>query len=278
MDKSKLKKFLIGDFTIKRLIRSVILIPALVYTSLFFYGFFYSDSLIFRPPRASYKDTEKIIKLKSGDEQISAVYLVNPDTKFTILYNHGNAEDIGHNVSYLESLRQVGFSVLAYDYCGYGTSSGRPSERNTYRDADAAYDYLVEDLGIAPQQIIALGRSLGGAVAVDLASRRELGGLIVESSFVTAYRVMTRVPLFPVDKFESISKIGRIRCPVLIMHGTRDDLIPLWHSEKLFETAREPKLSYWVEGAGHNNLSETAGNRYGETLREFLHIIEANLD
>lgn len=95
MDKSRIKKLLIGDFTVKRLFRSLILIPILVYVGLFFYGLFYADSLIFQPPPASYRDTEKIIKLKSGNGSISAIFLPNPDARFTILYSHGNAEDIG---------------------------------------------------------------------------------------------------------------------------------------------------------------------------------------
>src|SRR5688500_20181664 len=95
----------------------------------------------------------------------------------------------------LETLRSMGFKVFAYDYSGYGTSSGTASEANSYRDAEAAYNYLVNDLKVAAKQIIVLGRSLGGAVAVDLAHKKQIGGLIVESSFVSAYRVMTRVPL-----------------------------------------------------------------------------------
>jgi fermentation-respiration switch protein FrsA (DUF1100 family) len=275
VDKKRIKKLLVGDFTLKRLVRSLILIPVLVYVGIFFYGLFYADTMIFCPPPASYRDNEKIIKLKSGDSYISAVFLPAPNARFTILFSHGNAEDIGLNVEYSESLRRLGFSVLSYDYSGYGTSSGTPSEENTYRDVDAAYDYLVNDLQIAPQQIIAFGRSLGGAVAVDLASRREIGGLIVESSFVTAYRVMTRVALFPIDKFKSISKMSQIRCPVLVIHGTKDKTIPLWHGEKLFEEASTPKLPLWVDGAGHNNLLYIAGSRYGKTLHDFAQIIES---
>lgn len=272
VDKIKIKRLLVGDFTVKRFIRSVILIPILIYVGLFFYGFFYADTMIFQPP-ASYKDTEEIIKLKSGDAHISAVYLRNPDARFTILYSHGNAEDIGNITALLENIRDMGFSVLAYDYRGYGTSSGAPSEENVYRDIDAAYDYLVRDLNVAPENIIALGRSLGEAVAVDLASRRATGGLIVESSFVTAYRVLTRVSLFPIDKFDSISKIVMARCPVLVIHGTRDKVIPFWHGEKLFEMASEPKLSLWVNGAGHNNLFDVAAVHYSEALREFAELV-----
>jgi hypothetical protein len=117
--------------------------------------------------------------------------------------------------------------------------------------------------------IIALGRLLGGGVTVDLASRRPLGGLIIESTFVTAFRVLTKIPLFPSDKFRNISKIKNVNCPVLVIHGEDDEVIPFWHGEKLFQQANEPKLSLWVDGAGHNNflkLLEIVINKRYKTL------------
>lgn len=255
--------------------RSLFFIIALVYLGMFLYSYFYAEKIIFQPQSSSYRDTSQIIKLNSGDGvKISAVYLPNPDARYTILYSHGNAEDVGHLLPLLEDIKGMGFSVFAYDYRGYGTSSGTPSEKNAYRDVDAAYDYLVNALSIPANRIIALGRSLGGAVAVDLAQRRQLGGLIIESSFVTAYRVLTHIPLFPFDKFKSISKIKEVRCPVLVIHGKRDEVIPLWHGERLFQAANEPKLSLWVEGAGHNNLFEVAGARYRQVLSDFVALIE----
>ena len=275
MDKLKLKRLLIGDFTLKRLIRSVISIAVLVCLGMSLYAYFYAEKIIFQPQPSSYRDTDRIIKLNSGDGvTISAVYLLNPDARYTILYSHGNAEDIGQLLPMLEEIKGLGFSVLAYDYRGYGTSSGTPSEENAYRDEDAAYDYLVKERGVPVKRIIALGRSLGGAVAIDLASRRQLGGLIVESTFVTAYRVITHISVFPFDKFQSLSKLRQVHCPALVIHGKKDKLIPFWHGEKLYEEANEPKLSLWVEGAGHNNVFEASGSRYGQALRDFVGLIE----
>lgn len=277
MEEYNSKTLLTSDFNLKRLIYTLILILVLFYLGAFLYAYFYAEKIIFQPQPSSYRDTDKIIKLNSGDEaKISAVYLPNPEARYTILFSHGNAEDIGELRQTLENIRDAGFSVFAYDYRGYGTSSGAPTEAGAYRDADAAYDYLVNDLKIPAERIVAHGRSLGGAVAVDLASRRELGGLIVENSFVTAYRVLTRVPLFPLDKFKNISKIKDVRCPVLIIHGTKDEVIPFWHGEMLFQEANEPKLSLWVENAGHNNLSQIAGKRYEQVLKEFEMLIEKN--
>ncbi len=278
MDKVKLKRLLIGDFTLRRWIPSIFTIAILVYLGMFIYAYFYAEKIIFQPQRSSYRDTGQIIKLDSagGGAKISAVYLQNPNARYTILYSHGNAEDIGQILPTLKEIQAMGFSVFTYDYRGYGTSSGTPTEENAYRDEDAAYDYLTDKLGVPANQIIALGRSLGGAMAVDLASRRQLGGLIIESSFVTAYRVITQIPLFPLDKFQSLSKIKQVHCPVLVMHGKKDEVISFWHGEKLFQAANEPKLSLWVEGAGHNNFFEAAGNCYQQALLDFVALIDNN--
>ncbi len=260
----------------KRLMHSTILILLLIYAILFLYAHFQAEKLIFQPQPSSYRDTGQIIKLPSGGGTlISAIHLPNHAARYTILYSHGNAEDIGQLHPVLEAIRDAGFSVFAYDYRGYGTSSGSPSEAHAYRDADAAYEYLTTKLAIPADHIIALGRSLGGAVAVDLAHRRTLAGLIVESSFVSAYRVMTKIPLLPFDKFNSIAKIGDIHCPVQIIHGKADEVIPFWHGESLFGAAKQPKRATWIENAGHNNLLDMAGKDYGRTLREFAALVES---
>lgn len=269
MDKRKLKHLLVGEFTLKRLVRSVLLIIALVYIGIGIYGYFFSEKIIFQPPHATYKDTKQILKLKTDDgSQISALYLPNPKATYTILYSHGNAEDLG-NVGRLKKIRDLGFSVFAYDYNGYGTSAGVPSENNAYRDVNAAYDYVTGNLKIPPEHIIAYGRSLGGAMAVDLASRKQLAGLVIESSFVTAFRVLTRIPLFPFDKFQSINKLKQVHCPVFVIHGKSDGVIPFWHGEKLYQQANEPKTPLWIDGAGHNDLLEVAGGKYDVALRKF---------
>lgn len=277
MDKQNLKALLIGDFSLKRLVRSMLLIVIIIYVCISVFVYFYAEKIIFQPQPSSYQDTNQIIKLDSGDGgKISAIYLNNPSARYTILFSHGNAEDIGSSLPTLESIEAMGFSVFAYDYRGYGTSSRTPSEENSYRDAETAYDYLVNNLGVPAHRIIALGRSLGGAVAVDLAHRRQLGGLIIESSFVSAYRVITKIPVFPFDKFNSLSKIKKVACPVLVIHGTRDEVVAFWHGERLFQEAGEPKQSLWVEGADHNNLFARAEDRYKQALVEFVTLIENN--
>ncbi|MBP0000699.1 MAG: alpha/beta hydrolase [Cyanobacteria bacterium SID2] len=248
-----------------------------VYACLCLYAYFGSDRSIFIPPPANYRDSETIVKLPVRDGvEISAIYLPNPEADYTILYSHGNAEDLGLILPVLSQLHSFGFAVFAYDYQGYGTSDGKPSEYNAYLDINAAYRYLTQMLEIPPSQILLYGRSLGGGPSIDLASREAVAGLIVEGTFVTTFRVVTRVSIVPFDKFDNLAKISNVYSPFLAIHGKRDEVVPFWHGEKLFEAANEPKQQFWVEEAGHNDLQMVAGDRYEQALREFIKLVEKN--
>jgi fermentation-respiration switch protein FrsA (DUF1100 family) len=265
-----MKNLIIGKFNWKRLMWSLVLIPLFVYLGLGIIAYFFADKLIFQPQPAFSAGDDSTLKLRAPNgENISAKFLKNPNAEFTILFSHGNAEDIFGSTPYFEKLRDAGFSVLAYDYRGYGLSEGTPSEQNAYEDAETAYNYLVENLKIAPDKIIVHGRSLGAAVSIDLASRKKCGALIAESAFVSAFRVLTRYPVFPFDKFQNLGKIKRVKCPVLFIHGKTDEIIPFWHGERLFAAANEPKFSLWLERAGHNNVSSAGGQTYLQAIRDF---------
>jgi fermentation-respiration switch protein FrsA (DUF1100 family) len=252
------------------LVARFVLSAAVIYLALCLLVYLVSDRMIFLPPPATYRDGAGTVHLATADgARISAVHLVNDHAQYTILYSHGNAEDLGLVAPLLASFREWGFAVFAYDYRGYGTSHGRASERGAYEDVDAAYTYLTRTLGVPPRRIIAYGRSVGSGPAVDLAVRRPLAGLVLESAFVTAFRVMTRIPLLPFDKFRNVDKIARVSCPVLVMHGEEDDIVPIAHGRQLFRAAREPKRSLWVKGAGHNDFALVAGDRQARALREF---------
>lgn len=270
MDKPTLKRLLIGKFTWKRLVRSLILI----YAFLCVYAYFFTDRMIFLPQSSSYRDTNDILKLTTSDgAQISAFYLPNPKAELTILYSHGNAEDLGDIKPLLGKLKDMGFAMFSYDYRGYGTSEGTPTESRVYCDIDAAYQYLTETLGISPRRIILYGRSVGSGPAVDLASRKTVGGLILESPFITAFRVVTRVPIVPVDKFRNINKIRKVHSPVLVMHSQADEVIPFSHGKRIFEAANEPKHFLAVEQAGHNDLMEVETEQYTKALHEFAQVV-----
>lgn len=271
MDKRTLRRLLLGEFSAKRLLRSLLF----VYGFLLCYAFFFADRMIFQPPPASYQKTREILTLTSKDgTQISAIYLPNQNAQYTILYSHGNAEDIGYILPLLREIRDLGFAVFTYDYHGYGTSGGVASELTAYQDVDAAYDYLTLKLGIPPQQIIAYGRSVGGGSAINLAVSKPIAGLIVESSFITAFRVLTRIPILPFDKFQNIDKIQRVRCPVLIMHGKADEIVPFWHGQELFQATQAAKRFLWIDHAGHNDFVEVAGDRYFQALQQFALLLQ----
>ncbi len=245
------------------------------YLALTIFGTFFTDSIIFQPPSPGYRDGASVLKVTSADGAgISAKYFPNANATYTLLFSHGNAEDMGYDTPFLEAIHDAGFSVFAYDYQGYGTSEGKPSEEHLYEDSEAAYHYLTSNLRVPSDRIIAWGRSLGGAAAVDLAARRPVAGLIMESAFTSAFRVLTRYALLPFDRFPNLAKIRYVRCPVLVIHGKRDGIISFYHGQTLFAAANEPKMSYWVERAGHNDVAMVAGSRYFEELQEFANLVD----
>lgn len=208
--------------------------------------------------------------------RLNAWFWPSATSSDVLLWFHGNAESISYAVPRLKDLARLGLNILALDYRGYGKSQGSPNEEGIYRDAEAAYRYLVEARHVGPRHIFVYGHSLGGAAAIDLASRRECGGLIVESSFTRARDMAQRMLLIPLlayvpkTRFDSLAKIARVRAPVLIAHGTRDSVVPLWMGKSLFQAAPEPKTWLVINGAGHDDLPEVGGEEYLESLRKFI--------
>lgn len=246
----------------------IYLLATYLVITLFFYMF--ANFILYQPPKSGYIDTNNIIKINTKDGAlISAIYLPNKNAKFTILVNHGNAEDVGLMMPFLQELCDHGFAIFAYDYHGYGTSTGKPTENNTYLDVDAAYDYLTLQLHIPPNDIILYGHSLGAALAIDLAARKPVAGLIVESPFVSAYRTVTHIPLIAFDRYNNLSKIKKVKCPALLIHGKCDKTIPFWHSMKLYSDINSPKYSLWLDDAGHNDVEIVGGNAYWDTIVNF---------
>jgi abhydrolase domain-containing protein 17 len=251
-------------------LKRLLYIPMVPYLSVAVFGFFFSDSLIFLPHASSYRDDAAILKLRSTNgNRISALYLANPSAQYTLLVSHGNAEDLGDDREWLSDLERGGFNVFAYDYQGYGTSEGRPSEKAAYDDEDAAYNYLTSQLKTPADRIIIFGRSVGSGPAVHIAARRPAAALILQSPFLSAFRVLTRFPILPFDKFPNYKEIGRVHCPVLVIHGTRDEVIAFRHGQKLFALANEPKQFVAVQGAGHNDLDQVAGESYVKAIQTF---------
>jgi fermentation-respiration switch protein FrsA (DUF1100 family) len=246
----------------------------------------FENRLIFFPPRypegfvkpESYGISPQEIWLTTSDGvKLNAYFFAVPQSPKVLLWFHGNAENIGMGLDHLKVLGRLGVNVMEVDYRGYGKSEGSPNEAGVYRDADAAYLYLTGSRNFAAKNIYIYGHSLGGAVAVDLASRSDCGGLIVESSFTSVpdmARHIYRVPVaryLPRSRFDSRAKIARVRARVLVIHGTQDGVIPFEMGRKLFEAARKPKALMPVEGAGHDDPYLVGGDAYLNRLRTFLH-------
>jgi fermentation-respiration switch protein FrsA (DUF1100 family) len=194
----------------------------------------------------------------------------------SMIFFYGNAMCL-HDASFLlDQFRRLGLNVLIPEYVGYGMSSGSPSEQGCQATALAAYDHLVTTRGCDPRQLIAGGWSLGGAVAIDLASRREVGGLIAFSTFTSAVDMARRlVPFIPASlllhhRFENVSKIARISCPILIGHGRVDPIIPFAMGEELAAKAKGPVTTLWIDHAGHNDFFDVAGDRIDQAIAKFV--------
>ena len=195
-----------------------------------------------------------------------------PGAELATLYLHGNAGNVTHRGSHILAVAEAGSSILVIDYRGYGKSTGRPSEAGLYADARAAYEWLREQ-GWPPERIVVHGESLGTAVAVDLAARVPVAGVVLEAPFPSAGDVAGTIlpflgPLL-VRSFRTVGKIGRLRAPLLVIHGERDGIVPIELGRRLFEAAPEPKQFWAVAGAGHNDLVETAGPEYAARLARF---------
>jgi fermentation-respiration switch protein FrsA (DUF1100 family) len=195
-----------------------------------------------------------------------------------VLVCHGNAGNISHRLDLCSALLDTGMSVLLFDYRGYGKSKGKPSEAGTYLDAETAYDWLIGH-GFPGSGIIVYGESLGGAIATELALRRPVGGLVIESSFsCTADLGAELFPWLPVRwlntiKYDTCSKLARLKIPLLVLHSRDDQLIGFHHAEKNFSLANEPKLICELEG----DHTEPLTNRFkfDEAMNKFLDLVQA---
>lgn len=192
-----------------------------------------------------------------------------------VLFCHGNGGNISHRMEKLRILKDLGASVLIFDYRGYGRSSGSPSEEGTYRDAEAASEGLAARPGLASKPIYYFGESLGAAVALELALRRPPAGLILESAFTSVPDMGRRLyPFLPVDRiarfrYDNAPKIARLRAPLLVMHSPQDDIVPFAMGRALFDAAPQPKTFFELKG-DHNGGFLATGPSYGGAIKAFL--------
>jgi len=231
---------------------------------------FLSQSMLFPRPPVKYDFGPDYVQLNAPDGvKLAARHWANPKAKYTLLYLHGNYEDLGSLNDYLPQFVAGGYAVFAFDYRRYGRSEGVPTEANLTADATLTYDYLRTKLGVPAERIIIFGYSLGAGPAVELALRQPAAGLVMQGAFVSAYRVMTTIPVIPGDKFVNLAKVPELKLPLLVIHGTADNTVPFWHGEKLYAATSARKEKLFVEGGPHAGLADFTGPRYWEVLRKF---------
>lgn len=248
----------------------ILILLAGVYVLLAIGAHFISGGMMFPRPPVKYELGPDYIQLTAPDGvKLVARYWPNPAARHTLLYLHGNYEELGSVGEYIPQFLNAGYAVLALDYRGYGRSEGSPSEANLNADTRLAYEYLRTKLGVPADRIVPFGYSLGGGPAVELALHQPVAGLVLQGAFVSAYRVMTRIPVFPGDKFEILAKAPRLTCPVMVIHGSTDDTIPFWHGLKIYEAIRTRKAHLFVVGGPHGGLADYTGPHYWQELRKF---------
>lgn len=229
-----------------------------------------ADALLFHPHAERYDAAVPVISIPTtGGDTLAVMFLDNPAATYTILYSSGNAEDLRDITPRLTALRDLGFQVVAYDYRGTGQSTGSPTEGKCYEDIQAVFAYVTTTRQVPTRRVILYGRSLGCGPAIHQAVRQPVAGLVVQSGFTSAFRLVGDYMLLPGDRFDNLHAIAQVRCPVLVIHGRADIVVPFRHGVRLYNAVRAPKSALWVDDAGHNDLQEVAGDAYTTALMNY---------
>ena len=268
-----------------KIIWSILIFAGGLYGVLCLYLFLMQAKLIFYPNIPSRKLTSspadigleyESVSIKTSDQVILHGWFVPAsEEKGVLLFFHGNAGNISHRLDSLRIFHDLGFSTLIIDYRGYGQSQGVISERGTYLDAEAAWNYLTETKNIPSQKIAVFGRSLGGAIAAYGAAKNTPGALIIESAFTSVPDMAAKMyPVFPVRllsrfQYNTRKYLLSVKCPVLIIHSPSDEIISFENGLQLYQSAREPKRILEIQG-GHNDGFLLSGETYIEGIEEFI--------
>lgn len=267
---------------VRRLVLEIAIILVATYVVLAIWMYFTQSRMVFQPTRelSSMPDQMGLdyesVSLKTADGlNLSAWFVPAKDQKGVLLFCHGNGGNISHRLESIKVFHDLGLSVLIFDYRGYGESEGRPTEAGTYRDAEAAWDYLVKTRNVSPGQIIVFGRSLGGAVAAHLARDNKPRALILESTFTSAGDIGAHYfPYFPVRllsrfDYSAVEYVVEVSCPILVVHSRGDDIIPFKLGQRVYEAAGQPKTFLEIQG-DHNNGFVNSGDLYTDGLADFI--------
>lgn len=245
---------------------------------------FYPEARIDDTPRDIGLAFEDIFFTTGNGVRLNGWLVPYPGAKTTLLWFHGNAGNISHRLENIKLLHdKVKINIFIFDYRGYGRSEGRVSEEGTYRDGEAAIQYLRSRKDVDPKRIVFFGRSLGAAVAAEIAAREECLALILETPFVSI-REMARaaLPLLPIGpllrtRYDIVEKVKRVKAPLLVLHGDRDEIVPFSQGKKVFESAPDPKEFYTIRGAHHNDTYIVGGDPYFAALKDFIERAQARL-
>ena len=250
-----------------RVIINLLIAAAVAYALMILFVFLYQPRLVYFPqvereltatPRAAGLDYEDVTLTTADNVKLHGWWVPSRNARGTILLMHGNAGNISHRLGYLTMFNRLGYSVLLFDYRGYGKSGGHPDEEGTYRDAEAAWLHLAATRNVAPRDIVMVAESLGGGVATWLALKYPPRALVLASTFRSVPDLGAQIyPWLPVRllariTYDNLGRIAKVDAPVLIAHSRDDDVIPFAHGEALFAAAREPKQMLVLDG-GHND-------------------------
>jgi len=238
----------------------------IAYIAITILAFFLKEKIAFPAPKANYVFGDPFFMI---DDKISAIFLKAENAKFTVIYSHGNGEDIGEILPLLKLWQKRGFNILAYDYFGYGHSKGTPSQDNILEAADIAFAWTQKNLGITKENTIIAGYSLGGAAAIHLASQNDVAGLIVMGAFSTAFNAVLPYNIFPFDMLKNIEKINLVSAPVLFIHGTADRIVPYRNCKALYTKRENNKTLLTIQGAGHLDLFDYNPALFWDAINNF---------
>jgi len=266
---SKWKKYLIGELSWKRLLKSIVSI----YVMLLIIAVSLGDYLIFVPPEPTYTEQSEHIILIEGSEansELATYYRPAKPGMPTLLWSHGNAEDLSAT-SFIDLFHQAGFGIYAYDYPGYGLSDGSPSDRSCYAAIERAYDDLSFTHKVTSKDLIFVGQSVGSGPTTYLATKKPAAGMVLIAPLTSIYRVAFSYPIFPCDRFPNIDRIKDITIPLMVIHGDKDQVIPQSHGKTLIAAHTGKHIFHDLKGRGHNDI-------YGDSPEEIQAFIQLFLD
>lgn len=267
------------------MIVKIIILLLGIFAFLAFLILFFQSKLIFFPhvPGRDIEGTPdelgfryEVVTLTTKDNvKLSGWFIPADSCRGVVLFCHGNAGNISHRLESIRIFHSLKLSTLIFDYRGYGQSEGRISEKGTYLDAQAAWDFLVNEKSVKPEEIILFGRSLGGSIAAWLVQNRSPKALIIESSFTSIVDIGKEIyPFLPVKRlsrfrYSTLEYVKNNKCPILIVHSTTDEMIPIQHGKRLFDAAQEPKEFLEIKGT-HNEGIFTSKDQYVKGLDMFI--------